>query len=174
MQRIAIAGTSGSGKSTLARRLSVALDLPYVELDSLYHGPNWTPRPEFVDDVTRFVSQERWVIEWQYGVARPVIAARADTLVWLDYPKRLVMRRVILRTLRRRATKEEIWNGNREAPLRTILTDRDHIVRWSWNTHVDTQPRIDELGRTHPNIDVIRIRSPRELERWLRQLRNEQ
>lgn len=54
--KIAVAGGAGAGKSTLARRLSEILDLPYVEMDSLYHGPNWTVREAWVADVDEFTS----------------------------------------------------------------------------------------------------------------------
>ena len=44
-ERVVVAGVSGVGKSTLARRISDALDLPYTEIDGLYHGAGWIPRP---------------------------------------------------------------------------------------------------------------------------------
>ena len=36
--RILIAGSSGSGKTSLCRELSLALNLPFTEIDYLYHG----------------------------------------------------------------------------------------------------------------------------------------
>ena len=56
-RRIAVAGVSGSGKSTLARRISAALDLPYVEMDALHHGPGWTVQPTFEADVDALVAE---------------------------------------------------------------------------------------------------------------------
>ena len=44
---------------------------------------------------------------------------RADTVVWLDLPRRIVMRQVVSRTFRRSILREELWNGNRE-PLRNL------------------------------------------------------
>ena len=53
---------------------------------------------------------------------RANVADRADLMVWLDLPRATVMRQVTARTLRRRLTRQELWNGNVEPPLRTILT----------------------------------------------------
>jgi adenylate kinase family enzyme len=131
--RILVAGSAGSGKSTLARELSARLDLPYTELDSLYHGPGWTPRESFRDDVESMVATDAWVSEWQYTPVRPLLLERAELLVALDYSRALVMTRVIRRTLERRYRRVELWNGNQEPPLRTFLTDREHIVRWAWD-----------------------------------------
>ncbi|MDE0318716.1 hypothetical protein [Candidatus Poriferisodalis multihospitum] len=49
--RILVAGAVAAGKSTLARQIGAAWGLPYVEMDSLYHGPAWEPRPTFRDEV---------------------------------------------------------------------------------------------------------------------------
>ncbi|NYI77436.1 (d)CMP kinase [Nocardioides panzhihuensis] len=75
--RIAVAGVSGSGKSTLAKRISDRLGIPYVELDSLHHGPDWTPRPEFVADVRALVARPAWVSELQYATAKPLVRVRS-------------------------------------------------------------------------------------------------
>jgi hypothetical protein len=115
-RRVLVAGASGSGKTTLAARVEAVLGLPHTELDALHHGPNWTPRPGFLADVTRLAAQPEWVCEWQSSSARDLLAARADLFAWLDLPRRTVMRQVVLRTLRRRWRQEVLWNGNVEQP----------------------------------------------------------
>jgi adenylate kinase family enzyme len=101
-RRILVTGSSGAGKSTLREIVSTTLHLPTVEIDSLHHGPNWTPRPTFAADVDHFTSGPCWVIEWQYRQVRPMLLERADTLVWLDHSRWTVTHRVVRRTLRRR------------------------------------------------------------------------
>ena len=98
------------------------------------------PRPEFVDDVAALAAREEWVTEWQYSVVRPLLLGRADLLVWLDLTRAAVMRQIVPRTLRRRLRRVELWNGNVEPPLWTLLTDRDHILRWAWRTHPRPPP----------------------------------
>ena len=39
-------GTSGSGKTTVGRALAARLDIPFIELDSIFHQPGWTELPE--------------------------------------------------------------------------------------------------------------------------------
>lgn len=168
-RRILVAGASGAGKTTLARRIAEASGLPFQEIDALFHGPDWTPQPSFVDDVDAFTSQPRWVIEWQYGAVQPLLAERAQLLVFLDYRRGRVMRQVIVRTLRRRLRREELWNGNREAPFRTILTDPEHIVRWAWRTHGTRAALVAEAADRNPGLEVVRLRHPREADVWLRQ-----
>ena len=46
LERVVVVGTSGSGKTTFARSLSIELGATYTEVDALYWGQNWTPRPQ--------------------------------------------------------------------------------------------------------------------------------
>lgn len=163
-----MAGTSGAGKTSVARRLGQALALPHVEIDSLYHGPGWTPRDSFVAEVEAFAAQDRWVTEWQYHTVRALLAERADLLVWLDLPKATVMRQVTVRTIRRRVHRQLLWNGNLEPPLRTILTNVEHIIRWAWTTHAKTAERVTALHEQRPELIIVRLRSWRGVEEWFR------
>ncbi|WP_200940037.1 AAA family ATPase [Aeromicrobium sp. Root495] len=167
MQRILVAGTTGTGKTTVARTVAERLDLPRTELDALFHGPGWTPRPEFLDEVRALAASERWVTEWQYPAARPLLAARAELIVWLDLPVRVTMRRLVRRTVRRRLRREELWNGNLEAPLWTVLTDDDHVVRWAWSTRHLLAELVPAAQREHPHLEVVRLRTQRAVDAWL-------
>lgn len=101
---------------------------------------------------------------------RPKIAARADTVLWLDYPVSLQMRQLIRRTLTRRLARQQLWNGNYEPPLRTIFTDRDHILRWGWRTRNKLKPVMPTLEDRYPGLRTVRFGRPRETERWVQAL----
>jgi adenylate kinase family enzyme len=168
-RRVLVAGVSGSGKTTLASRIAGITGGPHLEIDAIFHGPDWTPRPEFLDDVRSFVSADSWTTEWQYNAARPLLAERADLLVWLDFPfARVTLPRVVKRTIRRRWRREELWNGNREAPLRTFFTDPEHIVRWAIRTRRKYTALMPHIAKEYPHIVVVRLRSQREVDDWLR------
>ena len=166
-RRILVTGTSGAGKTTLAAALAGRLGLPHTEIDGLYHGPGWVPRSQFVDEATALAASEEWVTEWQYSVVRPLFLARTDVLVWLDFSRADVMRQVVRRTLHRRLRRVEMWNGNVEPPLWTIVTRRDHIVRWAWRTHAKTTTRVQGVLTSGEGPAVVRLRNRREVHAWL-------
>lgn len=167
-RRVVIAGTTGVGKSTLARRLAELWDLEYTELDSLFHGPGWTTRPEFVDDVRRVAGGERWVSEWNYfsSGGGQILGERADFAVWLDFPRRIARARLLRRTLSRRIRRQVLWNGNVEPPLWTVLRDPDHILRWEMRTHATWKRRMPVVAAEY-GLPIVRLTHPRAVERWL-------
>lgn len=166
-RRVLVAGTSGAGKTTLAARVSAVTGAPHVEIDALFHGPGWTPRPSFEADVLAFCSESDWVTEWQYHHVRDLLADRADLMVWLDLPRATVMRQVVGRTLRRRLRREPLWNGNLEPPLHTVFTDPEHILRWAWSTHHLSSERMQALQQRRPGLPMVRLLSRNDVDRWL-------
>ncbi len=166
--RVLVAGVSGAGKTTLAGRIAAVTGGPHTEIDALFHGPGWVPRTQFLDDVRALVAGEAWTTEWQYSTARPLLVERADLLVWLDLPFATVtLPRLLRRTLRRRLRRQELWNGNVEPPLSTVVTDREHVVRYAVTGRHKYRERVPLLEAQHPGLTVVRLRSPREVTRWL-------
>ncbi|HEY3831826.1 MAG TPA: shikimate kinase [Acidimicrobiia bacterium] len=167
--RVSVIGTSGSGKSTFGKRLAERIGAEYVELDSIFHQANWTPLAddEFQERVRARTAGERWVVDGNYGVVRPIVLERATTVVWLDYPRPLVMARVIRRSVARGVTRRELWNGNKEDPREWIRAD--HPIRWAWSQH--GRKRIEYTARfaepQYERLDVHRFHHPRDAARWL-------
>jgi adenylate kinase family enzyme len=173
MRRIAVVGNSGSGKTSLAHRLAERLGVPHVELDAIHHQADWVPLPPevFRSVVGSALAGDGWVVDGNYGEVRDLVWGRADTLVWLDLPRRIVVRRVVLRTVVRAVLRRELWNGNRE-PIRDVLRLDDperSIVRWSWSQHGPYRQRYAALTAdpTWSHLEVVRLRSAREVSRWL-------
>jgi adenylate kinase family enzyme len=172
VRRVSVVGNSGSGKSTVARELALVLGGPYLELDGVFHQPGWVPLPEdeFRGVVAAAAAGDRWVMDGNYSAVRPLVWARADTVVWLDLPRRTVMRQVIRRTLRRAVTRQELWNGNRE-PLRNFLTwvPEDSVISWAWHNHAKYQHRyaVAAADPAYAHLTFIRLTSRRAIARFL-------
>jgi len=169
-RRVLVAGTAGVGKTTTAAHIGRTLGIPFTEIDSIYHGPDWTPRPTFVTEVEAYTRAPAWVTEWQYSATRPMLVRRADTLVWIDLPVAVAVWRLVRRTLRRRLRHTELWNGNVEPPLRAFFTDRGHIVRWGLRTQYESRRRVPALERTAPHLRIVHLRSQRQVDRFLQHL----
>ena len=173
MRRVSVVGGSSTGKTTVSRELARRLGVPHIELDALHHGPNWEEAPA---DVLRARVEEAlaaapdgWVADGNYrGKLGLLVQERADTVVFLDLPYGLTLRRVLRRTVRRILRREELWNGNRES-LRTALS-RDSIVWWVVRTHRSHRAKWPERFSALPHLDVVRLRSPREVSEFLQSI----
>ncbi|WP_144881211.1 AAA family ATPase [Microbacterium paraoxydans] len=170
--RVLVAGVTGSGKTTLSRRLAALWDLRHVEIDGLFHGPDWTPRAEFLDDVRAFAAEERWVTEWQYTSkgTDEILTPRAQLALWLDYPYRVVRSRLLRRTLGRSILRTRMWNGNVEKPIWRMLgaTPEESILAWQTATLHKWSERFPAVQERFPHLTIVRLTHPRETERWLR------
>ena len=140
-----------------------------IELDALNWGPDWTNRsrgePEiFMRMVGDAISADRWVVDGNYRLVQPLILQRATDVVWLDYSRWTIMRRVIARSVSRAASDRELWpgTGNRESWRRWL--DKEHPIRWAWDTHEANRARYEALFAepAMAHLRVRRLRSPRE------------
>ncbi len=160
-------GCSGSGKTTLGRALASRLHLPFIELDAIHHLPGWQEREtgDFRALGAEATAADGWVVDGNYqSKLGDLVTDAADTVVWLDFDRPLVMRLVVARTLRRVVTREELWNGNRE-PW-SNLWSRDpyrSIIAWTWQNYGAYRARYDAQA----DARWIRLRTPAELSRWL-------
>ncbi|MDL2344964.1 AAA family ATPase [Deinococcus sp. MIMF12] len=170
MQRVIVIGTTGSGKTTLARALAARLGVPHGEQDAWNHLPGWqeAPREQFRARVAAFTAGDAWVMDGNYSKARDIGWARADTLVWLDYPGQVVFGRLLTRTLRRIAWRQELWNGNRER-LHVQFTGGG-ILAWFFRTHWKRRRETPGHLAAFPHLRVVRLRTPGEAARWLASL----
>jgi adenylate kinase family enzyme len=171
-RRVSVIGTTASGKSTLAAALAVRLGVPHIELDGVEHGPNWTqiPRAQFREIVAARIAGDGWVTDGNSQVVRDLIWARADTVIWLDYPLVVPLWRVTRRTFWRMARRVELWNGNREQWRRVF--SRENLWLYILRTHRGRRQRFAALVAQpeHAHLAVIRLRSPRAAARLLASL----
>lgn len=177
MQRVSVVGVSGSGKSTLARALAARLGSPCIELDSIRHLPDWEPldADAFRAEVDRLTAGPSWVVDGNYRavVREGPVWQRADTVVWLDLPKRTALRQVTWRSLRRVLRREELWNGNRER-LRDLvsLDPMRSMPLYVWTHHERKEAQL-EAAMVDPSLAhlrFVRLTSHAQADAWLRSL----
>jgi adenylate kinase family enzyme len=120
--------------------------------------------------VSEALTAEAWVVDGNYAAVRDLVWERADTVVWLDLPRPLIMRRIILRTIRRAVTRERLWNGNRE-PFSNFyrLDPEKNVIRWAW---VKYDEYIERYGAAihdpaYAHLRFVRLRSQQEVDAFL-------
>lgn len=165
-ERVVVIGCAGSGKSTLARQLAGRTGLPLVERDGL--GVEGSPG--YLSAAADMAARPRWILDGAPYYADKLVCPAADTVVFLDYPKVLVLWRVLWRTalvevLRRPA------GAHRPQGL-SALRDPEHLIRWAWTSHADRHREgLALMGRPGlAQAQVLRFTRPTMARRWLRQI----
>jgi len=171
VRRVSIQGISGSGKTTLGRELAARLRVPHVETDALVHGPGWaeTPDAELRAAIEPLIRAGGWVIDSDYRrKLGTLVLEEADTVVWLDLPLHVCLRRLWGRTLPRIRNQEELWNGNRES-WRAAFWGWESLFVFAIRKHVGHGRRFTELlARPElAHLEIVRLRSPGAVEKWL-------
>ena len=173
-RRIVVYGPTGSGKTAVAQRIGELLDLPVIELDALFHRPNWQPTPEDEFRARILTALHRgpdgWVCDGNYSAVRDLILPRADTVVWLRLPFRVAFWRLLKRTITRAWTKEPLWGTNYESWRQSFLS-KESILLWCithWRAHHSNVTRA--LREIPHRATVVELRSSREVEDFLASL----
>lgn len=173
-RRIHVMGSSCSGKSTLAAQLADDLGADFVELDALNWEPGWhalnahDPQ-EFERRIATATQGDAWVVAGSYtGFSQRVIWPRLDTVIWLDLPLRLLLRRVLVRSWHRWRNKELLWGTNYEPffPQLMVWRKEESLVWWVVTQHRRKRRQMlsymaDPAWR---HIRFVRLVSTREIE----------
>ena len=101
-ERIMIIGCGGSGKSTLAETLGRHLDLPIIHLDEYYWHPGWVKSdPQSWEiKVKELIEHDKWIMDGNYGGTMDLRIARAETIIFLQFPTRTCLSRVLRRSVK--------------------------------------------------------------------------
>lgn len=161
MQRVLIIGPCGSGKSTLARELAPRLGLPLIHMDQLGWNAGWveTGKDELNRLVDAAVSGDCWLIEGNYGSTLAPRLARADTVIYLDFPIRLCLRRLVRRVWTHRGqSRPDMPQG---CPERFDLAFFLYVLRWNTGPRPRTEAAIAPWAGK-----VVRLTGPASLARW--------
>ena len=165
MRRVMVIGCAGAGKSTLARKLSDVTGPPLVGLDRCYWRSGWI-EPSMTDwreTVEKLVAEPEWVMDGNYSGTFDLRMPRADTVIWLDYPRTVCLRRVLWRAI--------TGYGRTRADLPDGCPEQLDVkfLRFVWAFPTNSRPRIvDGLQRFGAHLRLCQFTSDRAAAAFLR------
>lgn len=170
--RINVIGTSGSGKTTFGRELAQVLQIPFIELDAIFWGPNWSEPEdsELFPKLSAALTGDNWVLDGNYSRTMHIKWAQVEAVIWLDFSFPRTVAQAVKRAVSRIISQEELWpeTGNRETLKK--LFSKDSIVLWTIQTYSRRKKNI--LGyvpsEEYQSIIFHSIRSPKKAKEFLR------
>ena len=164
MRRVLVIGSPGSGKSTLARRLADKLGLPLVHLDFYFWQAGWEPVQDdvFRNRVSELAAAPTWIMDGNYSRTFDIRMPRADTLVWLEYPRTTCLLRAMGRVLRGYGrVRPDLAPG---CPEQVDLA----FFRYIWDFPAKHRPLIERgIERFGRHLRLIHLRSDRACDEFL-------
>jgi adenylate kinase family enzyme len=158
MRRVLVIGSPGAGKSTLSARLAKKLGVPVHYLDPHHWLPGWKYRDTASarEIVGALADTPEWVMDGNFAETFDLRMPRADTLVWLDYPRSTCVSRILMRTIRDYGKqKPDLPEGCPEGLDVNVL-------RFAWSFPTQQRPQIvDGIERFGGHLRVTRIESDR-------------
>ncbi|MDW8570488.1 DNA topology modulation protein [Staphylococcus shinii] len=168
MSKIIVIGSSGSGKSTLSRELSHMLEIPVYHLDKLFWKPNWvmTKKDEQFKIQNSLLDKNEWIIDGNYTGILEERLLSADTIIFLNLPRRICYYRVFKRLLKNFG-KTRIDMG-KDCKERINLT----FLKYIWNYPKYRKPFLLKKFRKLENEKKIFVlNSKKEIKEFKIQLR---
>ena len=154
MQRVLVIGSPGAGKSTLSARLAAGLGVPVYHLDLHHWDPGWIYRESARarENVRQLCDTPAWVMDGNFAESFDLRMPRADTLVWLDYPRATCLRRILMRTIKDYGSqKPDLPEG---CPEQFDLG----VLQFAWRFPQQSRPAITEaIARYGSHLDVFTL-----------------
>ena len=164
-RRIMVVGCGGAGKSTLSVELCRLLGIEVIHLDRLFWKPGWasSENEEFDRKVADAAALPEWIIDGNYIRTMPIRLARADAVIYLDYPRLVCLWGVLVRQLQNRGrTRPDMAEGCPEKVDAEFLS-------WVWNFKKNHGKReLELLEQSGKPVLIFKRRA--ELKRFLHAL----
>jgi adenylate kinase family enzyme len=120
-------------------------------------------REDWAVTQSELVAHERWIVDGNYSNTFDLRFARADTVIVLDFPRRVCMYRALKRIVLN-------WHRDTQAPGCPERFDLE-FLRWLWDFPRDSRPVLDDaLSRFHGRVNVVQLRTPAAAREYLSDL----
>jgi adenylate kinase family enzyme len=167
--RICIFGRPGSGKSTFSQILHAQTQIPLYHLDRYYFTANWVERnyQEFLALQRYITQQDRWIIDGNALKSLEMRYARAELVLYFNYPRWLCLWRLIKRRLSKDRAIEDRAEGCREMISWKLLK---YMWTFEYRNNYSLMHQLAELRARYPDVIFLEIRNDSDLKLLIKQL----
>ncbi|RLQ93378.1 P-loop NTPase family protein [Falsibacillus albus] len=174
MKRIMVIGVSaGVGKSTFAKRLGTALNIPVFHLDAYFWKPGWVQASleDFSSAQRNIAERNSWIMEGNYTNTYEIRAEKADTIIYLELPRRVCLFRVFKRWLKNIGrTRPDLGEGCKEK------LDWE-FLKFIWTTYFPRKEkmnvRFQDFLAKGSNNEVITLKNKKEIKAYIEAIEQE-
>lgn len=159
-----IIGPGNAGKSTLAVEIGKILHLPVYHLDKYFWEPNWEQKDMDVwhSHHAALIRKPLWVIDGDFSKLYDERAERADTIIFLNFPLRILIPRFLRRVYKYRgSSRPDMTEGNIESVNLEYL-------RWLYR--YDRKKRLDLISKYKDSKQTLVLINPSEVKSFLKSL----
>lgn len=164
MKRVSVIGAPGTGKTTFAKRLAEKTKLPLIHLDYYYHQKRFNyykNTEEWRSRVEGFVKGGEWIIDGNFQSTYNIRFPRADTIIFLDYKRRIYIRGVIKRWLQdansERSGMPEDWKEKPDLKFLKLV----------WNFNKEVRPVILNEIENNKGKQIVILKNRKQAEQFL-------
>lgn len=157
-KKIMIFGRPGSGKSTFALKLHKATNIPIHHLDKHFYEANWAEREyqEFLDIQQAIVNEDNWIIDGNSTKSLEMRYAKADLVLYFNYPKWLCLYRIFKRLF----VKDKELDDRADSCKETV---RWSLIKYMWGFENRVKNLIDNLSAKYPEVKFIEVANGKDL-----------
>ena len=168
---INVIGTSASGKSTFSRKLAKVIDVPHIEMDEIFWGPDWywPSDDEFFKKLKLSLAVESWILDGNYLRTTDIKWRNVDIVIWIDYSFARIVFQSISRAISRALSKQELWPNTGNIETFRKLFSKDSIILWAIKCYYPNRRKYKKmmLSQQYSHIEFVRLRSPVESKEYL-------
>jgi adenylate kinase family enzyme len=167
MKRVAVVGCPGVGKTVFVRRLAQKTGLPVIHLDFYYHQKKYdyyNDKPAWIKRVKELIAQDKWIMDGNYSSSFEPRFKRADTIVFLDYPRRVALVGTIKRRVKyHKKLREDMPSDWKEKADLTFL-------KYIWSYKGESRSKVLAAIASNPSKEVIIFKNRKQAESYLKEL----
>jgi adenylate kinase family enzyme len=143
--------------------------LPVYHIDQIHWKPGWVERPsiEKLPLIRQIHARDAWIFEGNNSSTFAERTARADTMIWLDLPVGLRLRRVIWRTIRDRG---EIRPDMAPDCPEGFHSDTLAFWRYIWRTRHTARAKLASIAANPGHLTVHHLQNRSQVRQFIANL----